>query len=91
MEDYGDASDQEIGDEFGLLERKGVSYQITLDKMKLLIKEKIADFVQMDPEKAVKLCDQWFDSDYNSIAKTLKDQKDLSFAFLSTVVSQNEE
>ena len=62
-----------MGDEFGLLERKGVPYQITLDKMKELIKEKIGDFVQMDPKQAVILCDQWFDSDYNTIASLLKD------------------
>ena len=46
----------------------------------------IADFVQMDPEQTVKLCDQWFDRDYNSIARALKDQKDLSYKFLNTVL-----
>ena len=54
--------------------------------MKELIQLHIADFVQMDPEQTVKLCDQWFDSDYNSIARALKDQKDLSYNFLNTVL-----
>ncbi len=59
--------------------------------MKEVIIEQIANFVQMDPEQTVKLCDQWFESDYNSIARALKDRKDLAFAFLSTVLKQNEE
>jgi len=45
----------------------------------------------MDPLQTVKLCDQWFDSDYNSIARALKDQKDLSYNFLNTVLQQNEQ
>ena len=44
----------------------------------------------MDPVQTVKLCDQWFESDYNSIARELKEQKDLSYNFLTTVLSQNE-
>ena len=59
---------------------------MTLQKMKELIQLHIADFVQMDPEQTVKLCDQWFESDYNSIARALKDQKDLSYNFLNTVL-----
>lgn len=45
----------------------------------------------MDPVQTVKLCDQWFESDYNSIARELKEQKDLSYNFLTTVLSQNEQ
>ena len=41
--------------------------------------------------QTVKLCDQWFDSDYNSLAKELKDQKDLAFNFLHTVLQKNEQ
>ena len=45
----------------------------------------------MDPVQTVKLCNQWFESDYNSIARELKEQKDLSYNFLTTVLSQNEQ
>ena len=41
--------------------------------MKELIQQHIADFVQMDPVQSVKICDQWFDSDYNLIARELKE------------------
>ena len=52
--------------------------------------ENVADFVQMDPIQTVNLCDVWFDSDYELIAKELLDHKDLAFSFLNTVVTQNE-
>ena len=55
--------------------------------MKDLIFSHIADFVAMDPVQSVKLCDQWFDKDYNSVARALKDQKDLAFNFLNTVLA----
>ena len=45
----------------------------------------------MDPVQTVKLCDMWFDGDYESIALELKGQKDLCFNFLNTVITQNEE
>lgn len=54
--------------------------------MKDLIFKHIADFVAMDPAQSVKLCDAWFDGDYNSMASELKDQKDLSFNFFNTVL-----
>ena len=66
-------------------------YRITIQKMKELIFTHIASFVQMDPVQTVKLCDQWFDSDYNALAKELKDQKDLAFNFLHTVLVKNEQ
>ena len=59
--------------------------------MKDLIFDHISDFVAMDPVQTVKLCDQWFDGDYNSVARALKEQKDLSFSFLNTVLQQNEQ
>ena len=59
--------------------------------MKELIFKQIADFVLMDPVQAVKLCDMWFEGDYESIAKALKGQKELCFNFLNTVITQNEE
>jgi len=58
--------------------------------MKDLIFDHIAGFVQMDPAQTVKLCDTWFDGDYNAVARALKEQKDLSFNFLHTVLLQNE-
>lgn len=58
--------------------------------MKALIIENIADFVQMDPEQTVKLCQEWFDSDYEKMARALLDQKQLAFNFLNTVISVNE-
>lgn len=45
----------------------------------------------MDPVQTVKLCDQWFNSDYNTFAREIKDRKDLSFNFLNTVLEQNEQ
>lgn len=45
----------------------------THERMKALILENIADFVQMDPSQTVKLCEDWFDSDYEKIARTLLD------------------
>ena len=65
-------------------------YRVTIQKMKDLIFDHISDFVDMDPVQTVKLCDQWFDGDYNSVARALKEQKDLSFSFLNTVLQQNE-
>lgn len=58
--------------------------------MKSLIIENIADFVQMDPEQTVKLCQDWFNSDYELMARALLDQKNLAFNFLNTVISVNE-
>jgi len=54
--------------------------------MKELINQNIGDFVGMDPEQAVKICDQWFDKDYMRVAEELKDRKELAFSFLSTVL-----
>lgn len=58
--------------------------------MKSLIIENIADFVEMDPEQTVKLCQDWFNSDYELMARALLDQKNLAFNFLNTVISVNE-
>jgi hypothetical protein len=58
--------------------------------MKALIIENIADFVQMDPEQTVKLCQDWFNSDYEKMARALSDQKNLAFNFLNTVISVNQ-
>ena len=66
-------SDGEKEDEFGFFEQKGVPYRITIHKMKDLIKAHIAEFVAMDPLQTVKLCDTWFDGDYNLVADVLKD------------------
>jgi hypothetical protein len=41
--------------------------------MKRLILENIADFVSMDPEQTVKLCEDWFDSDFEKIVRALSD------------------
>lgn len=41
--------------------------------MKNLIFEHIGEFVEMDPINTVKICDKWFDSDYNKVAKALKE------------------
>ena len=54
--------------------------------MKDLIFKRFADFVAMDPAQSVKLVDAWFDGDYNEVAGELKEQKDLSFNFLNTVL-----
>jgi len=50
--------------------------------MKELITKNILDFVTMDPDKTVKLCDLWFDEDYMFIADELKDHKEIAFSFL---------
>ena len=65
--------------EYGFFEQKGVPYRITIQKMRDLIFKHIADFVQMNPSQTVKLCDVWFDRDYDMIAKQLTDHKDLAF------------
>ena len=51
----------------------------------------MSEFVQMDAKKSVTLCEQWLDSDYNKVARSLKDQKELAFNFMSIVIEQNEE
>ena len=61
-------------------------YRVTIQKMKDLIFEHISDFVEMDPAQTVKLCDQWFDGDYNEVAQALKEHRELSFNFLNTVL-----
>ena len=66
-----EGSDEEAG-EFGFFDQKGVPYRITIQEMKKLLFEKISDFVLMDPAQTVKLCDMWFDGDYESVAKELK-------------------
>ena len=45
----------------------------------------------MDPVLTVKVCDQWFEGDYLSLAKELKSEKDLLFNFLETIISANED
>ena len=45
----------------------------------------------MDPVQAVKLCDVWFDGDYEKVATELNEHKDLAFSFLNTVLQQNEQ
>ena len=47
--------------------------------MKETISEHIADFVEMSPEQTVKICEQWFNSDYCVIAKVLMNRKELAF------------
>ena len=54
--------------------------------MKELIVANIADFVTMNPEQTVKLCDLWFEKDYIVVADELKEQKELAFSFLNTVL-----
>jgi hypothetical protein len=44
----------------------------------------------MDPEQTVKLCQDWFNSDYEKMARALQDQKNLAFSFLNTVISVNQ-
>ena len=80
-----EASDDE-NEDFGFFEQKGVPYRVTIQKMKDLIFKRFADFVAMDPAQSVKLVDAWFDGDYNEVAGELKEQKDLSFNFLNTVL-----
>ena len=58
--------------------------------MKELIMQNMVDFVQMDPPKTIKICQNWFESDYLRIADALKEHKDLAFNFLNTVLEQNE-
>lgn len=58
--------------------------------MKKLIIENIADFVKMDPEQTVKLCQDWFNSDYEKMARALLEEKTLAFSFLNTVIRMNE-
>ena len=41
--------------------------------MRELILMHIGDFVEMDTIQTVKLCEQWFDSDYPKLATALKD------------------
>ena len=60
-------------DEDSFFEQRGVPYRVTIQKMKDLIFDHISDFVDMDPVQTVKLCDQWFDGDYNSVARALKE------------------
>lgn len=42
-----------------------------MDKMKETIFEHIPAFVEMSSEQTIKICQQWFDSDYSSVAKVL--------------------
>lgn len=69
---------------------RNVPSRISYDKMKNLIIKNIGQFVAMDPNLTVKVCDQWFESDYLLIAEELKNEKDLAFNFLETVLGQNE-
>lgn len=86
-----DASEQRENDEFGFLERKGLAYQISVPEMKKLILEHITDFAQMDNALTVKICEQWFEKDYNTVALALKDSKDLAYNFLNAVLAKNED
>lgn len=60
--------------------------------MKELLTTNIADFVSMDPQETVSLCDQWFDRDYIAIADSLqtREQSTLAFSFLNTVLVKHE-
>ena len=59
--------------------------------MKELIFTHSSDFVSMDPLQTVKLCDQWFNSDYSKVARALKDTKELCYSFATTVLEQKEQ
>jgi hypothetical protein len=69
----------------------GVLSRITFEGMKELITANIGDFVTMDPHETVKLCDHWFDKDYMVVAEELKEQKELAFSFLNTVLILHEQ
>lgn len=43
----------------------------------------------MSPEKAVSLCDQWFDSDYLLVATALSDEE-LAYSFITTALQIHE-
>ena len=58
--------------------------------MKELLTKNIAEFISMDVEQTVKLCDHWFDQDYIGIIDSLTDQNDLAFNFLNTVLNLKE-
>ena len=52
---------------------KGVISRITFSGMKELLTKNIAEFISMDVEQTVKLCDHWFDQDYIGIIDSLTD------------------
>ena len=54
--------------------------------MKELILSNIGDFVSMDPDQTVILCDLWFEKEYLLIVDELKEHKELSFSFLNAVL-----
>lgn len=70
---------------------KGVGSRITLNKMRELILKNILDFARMDSDKTVILCQQWFDEDYMMISDELKDNKELVYNFLTSVLKSTED
>ena len=54
--------------------------------MRDLIFKHIAVFVEMSPAQTVKITDQWFDRDYEKIAKEIAGEKTLAFNYLNTVL-----
>ena len=44
----------------------------------------------MDPLQTVKLCEDWFNSDYEKLAIALLEQKALAYNFISTIISTHE-
>jgi hypothetical protein len=69
---------------------RGVGSRITFNKMKDLIMNNLIDFATMDSLKTVKLCEQWFDSNYMLVAEELKEHKEVTYQFLSAVLSSCE-
>jgi len=41
-------------------------------EMKELVLKNMGSFIEMDPASTVKLCDQWFDCDYNCIVQAIE-------------------
>jgi hypothetical protein len=68
----------------------GVMSRITFESMKELIGKNIADFIKMNPEATVRLCDQWFHRNHMIVAKELTEHSDLELKFLATVLQIHE-
>ena len=45
----------------------------------------------MDPIQAVKLWEDWFESDYERIARALLEYKSLAYNFINTVITIHEQ
>lgn len=69
----------------------------THEQLQQLILKNIGSFIDMDPQKTVQLCDQWFERNYSQMVESIYNYTpsrtrayELAFRFINTVLEMHE-